>query len=83
MSCYSSSQAILDGLCSGCFVALPFCVARMEVAKITLHYVADHVCLLACNYVQNLPEMWLKTDLFIDIKYLINHLKALLQHLTQ
>lgn len=47
--------------------------------------VADHVCLLACkyNYVQNLPEMWLESYLFIEIKYLINHLKAFLQHLTQ
>lgn len=82
MSYHSSSQAILEGLCSGCFAGLLFYVARMEVANITHHYVADHVCLLACSYVQNLPEMWLKSYLFIEIKYLINHLKAFLQHLT-
>lgn len=57
---------------------------RMEVAKITLYYAADHVCLLACKHVQNLPEMWLKSYLFIEIKYLLfNHLKAILKHLTQ
>jgi len=76
MNCYSSTQAILDGLCSGCFVGLPFSVARMEVANITLHYVADHGHLLALSYVQNLPQTWLKAYLFIEI--LINHLQAFL-----
>lgn len=77
VNCYSSSQAILDGLCSGCFVGLPFCLARMEVASITLHYAADHVCLLAWNSAQNLSEMWLKLYLFTEIKHLTNHLKGI------